>query len=118
MTTIPEPVWPVALLALVSLVDGLGCVKPAAFVAHCLEDVRFPRKLWGLLAPIKFAAAAGLVGGIWIPWLGLLTTSALVAYFLVAISSHIRARDIGRNFANANAMLLGCIAVLLWCFIF
>jgi hypothetical protein len=70
------------------------------------------------MTPVKFAAAAGLVAGIWIPGLGLLTTSCLVLYFVVAISMHIRARDFGRNlFVNATGMLVICVGTLLWSFL-
>lgn len=67
---------------------------------------------------IKFAATAGLIAGIWIPVVGLLTTVCLVLYFVVAIAMHIRARDFGRNlFLNATVMLAICVSVLLWCFL-
>lgn len=71
-----------------------------------------------MLAPIKVAAALGLVAGIWIPWLGLVTSACLVVYFVVAIGMHLRARDLGRNlFVNATGMLVICVAVLLWSFV-
>lgn len=74
--------------------------------------------MWPLMPVIKFAAAAGLVAGLWIPWLGLVTTACLLAYFVGAIAMHTRARDFGQNlFFNASAMLAICIAVLLWCFV-
>ena len=111
MTALPDPLWPVVLLAVIQLVDGVLCIKPAPFVAECLDDVHFPRKYWPLLPPLKFAAAAALIAGIWIPYLAALTTGALVLYFAVAISMHVWARDFGRNlFANATAMLLICVA--------
>jgi hypothetical protein len=70
------------------------------------------------MPPIKFAAAAGLIAGIWIPYLGALTCAALVLYFLVAISMHVAARDFGRNlYLNATGMLLICVATTLFCFV-
>lgn len=52
---------------------------------------------------VKFAATAGLIAGIWIPVVGLLTSVCLVLYFVVAIAMHIRARDFGRSlFLNAR----------------
>jgi hypothetical protein len=118
MTLLPDPVWPVVVLALVSLADGILCIKPVPFIAQCFDDVHWPRRLWWLMPPIKFAAAAGLIAGIWIPGLGILTTVCLVAYFVVAISMHIRARDFGRNlFVNASGMLVLCVGTLLWSFL-
>ncbi|MGM1030778.1 MAG: DoxX family protein [Actinomycetota bacterium] len=118
MAALPDPVWPVVVLAVISAFDAAISWKPVRFVAECWDDVRFPRRLWWMLAPMKAAAALGLVAGIWIPWLGLVTSACLVAYFVVAIAMHIRARDLGRNlFVNATGMLLICIAVLLWSFL-
>ena len=118
MTLLPDPVWPVVVLAVISLVDGILCIKPMAFIARCFEDVHWPRKYWWTMTPIKFAAAAGLIGGIWIPGLAALTTTCLILYFVVAVAMHVRARDFGRNlFVNASGMLVICIATGLYCFV-
>ncbi|NJC24020.1 putative membrane protein YphA (DoxX/SURF4 family) [Arthrobacter pigmenti] len=118
MSALPDPVWPVVVLAVIQLVDGLLCLKPVPFIAQCFTDVRFPRRFWWVAAPIKFAAVVGLVAGIWVPYLGLITTIALVVYFIAAISMHIAARDFGRNlFVNASGMLVICIATLVFSFL-
>ncbi|WP_051159208.1 DoxX family protein [Agromyces subbeticus] len=115
---LPEPIWPVVVLALIQLVDGVISAIPLPFIAKCFDDVRFPRRWWWVLPPTKFAAAAGLIVGIWVPVLGAITCAALVAYFLVAIGMHIAARDFGRNlFVNATGMLVICVAVGLYCFV-
>ncbi|MGO4689563.1 DoxX family protein [Glaciibacter sp. 2TAF33] len=117
MTLLPDPSWPILVLALITFVDGILCLRPAAFIAQCFMDVQWPRKYWRLMPVIKFAAAAGLIAGIWMPVLGIVTTSCLVAYFLVAIAGHVRAHDFGRNlFVNATGMLLICVATLIFCF--
>ncbi|QGH69677.1 DoxX family protein [Pseudactinotalea sp. HY158] len=117
MTLLPDPVWPVAALALICLIDGLLCLKPVQFIADCFRDVGWPRRLWWIMPVIKFAATGGLVAGIWIEGLGLLTSACLVAYFIGAIAMHVRARDFGRNlFLNASTMLAICAGVLIWCF--
>jgi hypothetical protein len=107
------PWWPLVALAVVQLVDAALCWRPVAFIADCLRDVGFPVRWWPVLTPLKIAAAAGLLVGIWVPWLAVTTTVALVAYFVVAITMHVRARDLGRNlFLNATGMLLLCLAEL------
>lgn len=112
MRDLPAPAWPLLLLAGIQLADGLLCIRPAGFIAGCLRDVRLPRRYWRLLPPVKMAAAAGLILGIWVPYLGLITCAALIAYFIVAISMHVRARDLGRNlFVNATGMLALCLAI-------
>ena len=114
----PDPVWPIVVLALVQVGDAALCIRPVSFVARCFEDVGFPRRWWWVMPPLKVAAAAGLIAGIWIPNLGTLTSAALVAYFIVAIGMHVRARDFGRNlFINATGMLVLCVAVFIGCFV-
>ncbi len=110
-----NPWWPLAALALIQLGDAVLCVAPVAFVRQCLIDVNFPERFWKVLPPLKVAAAIGLVAGIWLPPLAVLTCTALVGYFVIAIASHIRARDFGRNlFLNASVMLLLCAATLVF----
>ncbi|MGS2617509.1 DoxX family protein [Micromonospora sp. LZ34] len=98
---------------MISVGDALLCLRPVAFIARCLEDVHWPRRYWWVISPVKFAAAASLIAGIWVPYLGLITSAALVLYFIVAIAMHIRARDFGRNlFVNATGMLVVCVFTL------
>jgi hypothetical protein len=93
-------------LAATQAVDAAWCRRPVAFVARCLDDVGFPRRYWPVLTPLKIAAAAGLLLGLSVEPLAVLTSGALVAYFGVAITMHVRARDLGRNlFVNASGML-------------
>jgi len=114
----PDPVWLVLVLAAISFVDRLLCVRPVPFIARCFEDVGWPRELWWLMPPLKFAAAAGLVAGLWVPYLGAITTVALVLYFVVAITMHVRAHDFGRNlFVNATGMLVLCLLTLVVSFV-
>lgn len=111
MRALPDPAWPMVALAVIQLADAACCVRPVAFVRRCLEHVRFPRRAWWLLPPLKMAAAGGLLLGLVVPFLGLLTVLALVGYFVVAIWMHVRARDFGRDlFVNATGMLLLCAA--------
>lgn len=118
MSPVPDPVWPVALLALVQVVDGILCIKPVRFIAQCFEDVHWPRRHWWMMPPIKFAAAAGLLIGIRVPYLAAVTCLALILYFLVAISMHLVAKDIGRNLlVNATGMLVLCVATGVFCFL-
>jgi DoxX-like family len=118
VTLLPEPVWPVVVLAVISAGDGLLCIKPVAFVAKCFQDVHWPRRYWWLMPPVKLAAAVGLVAGIWVPGLAAVTTACLVLYFAVAIAMHLRAGDLGRNlFLNACGMLALCVATGIACFL-
>lgn len=116
--TAPLVTWPLIVLAALQVVDGILCITPAPFIAACFEAVNWPRRLWWMMPPLKFAAAAGLVVGIWVPYLAALTCAALVAYFLVAIGMHLGARDFSRNlFLNASGMLVICVGTGVLCFL-
>lgn len=107
-----DPWWPLAALAAIQLGDAALCRKPVGFIRDCLSDVGFPRRFWWVLPPLKSAAAAGLVIGIWMRPVALLTCVALVCYFLVAIAMHVKASDWDRNLlVNATGMLALCTAV-------
>lgn len=112
MAQLPDPTWPVIVLAIIQLADAAFCLRPLPFVRDCLTGVGFPGRYWWILTPLKLAAAAGLLAGLVVPYLAAMTTLALVAYFLVAIGTHIRARDFGRYlFVSATGMLALCLAV-------
>ncbi|SDD76890.1 DoxX family protein [Glycomyces harbinensis] len=112
LASLPDPVWPVVLLAAIQFGDGLMSLRPVPFIARCFTAVEWPREYWWTMPVLKFAATAGLIAGIWVPYLGLLTSIGLVAYFITAIAMHVRAKDLGRNlFLNATGMLLVCTAV-------
>jgi hypothetical protein len=114
----PDPIWPVVTLAVISFGDAILCIKPVKFVADCFEGMGWPRRYWPLMPPVKFAAAAGLIIGLWVPGLALITTVALVLYFVIAIIVHIRNRDFRRYlFINATSMLAICVGTLLWSFV-
>jgi len=106
-----DPVWPVVTLAVIQLVDAGLCLKPVPFVRQCLDDVHCPPRVRRLLTPVKLAAALGLLAGLVVPVLGLLTCLALVAYFLIAVVLHLRFRDLGLNFVNATGLAVVCGAV-------
>lgn len=107
------PWWPVAALAVIQLADAVMCWRPMPFIAQCFSDVNFPERFWPVMTPLKLAAAAGLIVGVWWPPLAALTSGCLVAYFAVAVAMHILARDLGRNlFLNATGMLVICVATL------
>ena len=102
---IPDPVWPTLVLAAVQLADAVFCAIPTGFVTRCLDDVGLPLRFRPFLPALKFGAAAGLVAGLWIDYLGAVTAAGLILYFILAVAAHIRVRDIGRNMLNASVIL-------------
>ncbi|GAA3391097.1 DoxX family protein [Cryptosporangium minutisporangium] len=117
LASLPAPVWPVVVLAIIQFGDGLLCARPVQFVAECFDAVGWPRRFWRVMPVLKLAAAGGLILGIWVPYVALLVSLALVAYFVTAIAMHVRAEDFGRNlFLNATGMLVLCVATSLLSF--
>jgi DoxX-like family len=102
---IPEPAWPAPVLAAVQLADAVFCAIPLRFVTQCLDDVHLPARYRPLLAPLKLAAAVGLVAGLWVNHLGAVTAASVAAYFVLAVAAHVRVGDVGRNMFNASVLL-------------
>ncbi|MCI4012184.1 DoxX family protein [Brevibacterium sp. ZH18] len=118
MILTPDPVWPVAVMAVIVLGDGLLTFRPPKVIVDCLNGVGLPRDWWWILAVVKFLAAAGLITGIWIPGVGLAATVGLVAYFLTAAGAHLKAGYIGRDFwLNCLGMLALNVLILVFCFL-
>jgi hypothetical protein len=109
---VPDPVWPAAALAAFQFADAAFSRRPLWFVEECLDGVRFPRRYWSIFTPIKAAAGAGLLLGLWIPYVGTITAAALVSYFVLAVGSHVRVADMGRYLLSATAMLAASTVVL------
>ena len=59
----------------------------------------------------EFAAALGLVVGIWWPLLGVAAVIGLVLYFLGAIVSHLRVGDFKRFRSAAFMLVLAAVAL-------
>lgn len=117
MDLLPDPIWPVVVLAVVQAVDAAISIKPVDWpVRQCLTGVNVPQRWWWVFPWVKGASALGLVAGIWVPALGTVTAVALVAYFVLALVAHVRARNFGIFFASAVSMFVACSAVLWFSF--
>lgn len=112
--TLPEPWWPVALLAVVLLSDIAMSIRPLKFIQDCLNGVGFPRDWWWALLVIKSLAVIGLIAGIWIPGVALAATIGVIVYFGCAAYAHVRAKFTGQAFwLNCLGMLALSLIVLL-----
>jgi hypothetical protein len=85
--------------------DAVIYAIPMQFVTEGLDKVNFPREYRWIFPPIKAAAAIGLLSVTRLPWLARLTTAMLTLYFILAVGSHIRARDLGGNVVGATTFL-------------
>lgn len=96
---------PLAILLIVFLVgDGVAGAIPIKYIKDDLARLNVPDQIQRLVPVCKFAAAAGLIVGLWVPVIGLLTCGALIAYFVVAFGYHQRAHDPVAKYAAAIAV--------------
>ncbi len=65
----------------------------APFVAETAQRLGIPTSLMVPFGILLASAAAGLLAGLAIPGLGTAAACGLVAYFVIALSAHLRARD-------------------------
>lgn len=83
----------VLALALVGLAVGKLTRNDA--VAKTLSAAGVSDAMYVPLALVELLGAAGLVIGIWVPWLGVAAAVGVVAYFAGAVLFHVRAKDPG-----------------------
>lgn len=94
------------LFAAMVAFSAVAKVRRDPKVVHVIQEVvGVPLKHFPLLAACEFAGALGLVLGIWLPWAGLVAGVGLVIYFMGAVVSHLRVRDI-KGIGPAMFMLI------------
>jgi hypothetical protein len=85
--------------------------RPAVVATY--QRVGVPEARLNQLAVLLLAGAAGLVVGLWWEPLGVAAAAALVAYFLLAIGAHVRARDAANAPMPALYLALSAAALIL-----
>ena len=70
------------------------------------DVVGVPLRLFPALALLEVAGGVGLLAGIGLKPLGVAAGACLVAYFLVAIASHLRKRDLVPGHVGPAVMML------------
>jgi hypothetical protein len=82
------------VLAAYLAASAVGDAIPMPFVTQVLDAIDFPPRYRWIFAPIKAAAAIGLLWARWSPGLARLTTAMLTIYFALAVGFHVKARDL------------------------
>ncbi|MBN6037694.1 DoxX family protein [Amycolatopsis sp. 195334CR] len=73
--------------------SAFAIYSKAEFVVGPLADYGVPRSWWPWLAGTKLAGAAGLIAGLFVPWVGVAAAIGLVLYFTGALVTVLRARS-------------------------
>ena len=91
------------VLAAYLAASAVGDAIPMPFVTQVLDAIDFPPRYRWIFAPIKAAAAVGLLSARWSPGLARLTTAMLTIYFALAVGFHVKARDLSVAAVGAAA---------------
>ncbi|MFJ6697980.1 DoxX family protein [Streptomyces sp. NPDC091272] len=73
--------------------SGVSLLRRAPFVVDPLVSYGVPRSWWPWLAAAKLLGAAGLLVGLAVPVVGVIAAAGLIAYFLGAVVTVLRARS-------------------------
>lgn len=94
-------------LALILVGSGIGKLMRAAPVVANLSKDGVPDSAYTVLAMLEFAAALGLLAGLWVLPIGVAAAIGVVLYFVGAVVFHVRAKD-----SNIGApIVLGLLGV-------
>ena len=104
--------WIVTRLVVVQLGDAVFNLFPTQWLRDDLDHLGIPQDLRLVFPVVKTASAAGLLAGLKWPALGRLTARGLVAYFVLAMGFHARAKDRPLKFVPAAGMLGWSMAAL------
>ncbi|MGE0221434.1 DoxX family protein [Mycolicibacterium sp.] len=94
-----------ALLAAMQAGDAVACIGPIPPIKAALDAVGLPEDLRPVLPVVKAASAVGLLSVYRFPKLARLTTFMLTVYFVLAVGSHLRARDYSPGLVAASSFL-------------
>ena len=101
-----------ALLAAICLNSAVMKLRENEQVVAIIGGtVGVPARYFPALAALEIAGAVGIVAGLWLAPLGIAAAIGLVAYFIGAVSGHLRVRDT-KNLAMPLPPLASSIAVL------
>lgn len=95
-----------AVLSALQAGDAVACAIPLPQIEKAFDDVGLAQELRPLIPYVKAASAIGLLSVFRFPWLARLTTFMLTVYFVLAVGSHIRAKDWSPGLVAASSFLV------------
>jgi energy-coupling factor transporter transmembrane protein EcfT len=82
-----------------------------SFIKKDLDAIGCSPTLQRIIPAVKFAAAIGLVIGLWNPSFGFFVSLCLVVYFVIAVGFHLRAHDKIANSIPPALLAILCVLV-------
>lgn len=108
-------------LALITIVvlglDALACIGPIPYIRRDLERLGCSEAFIKIIPIVKIVAVAGMVAGLWWPWIGAVATAGMVVYFFVAFGFHKRANDSLVKYIPAAAFMAMIAAAMIFSYL-
>jgi uncharacterized membrane protein YphA (DoxX/SURF4 family) len=103
-----------SLLAFAAIGSAIAKLKKVPDVMASMEKVGVKPNQIPVLALLEIAGGLGVIAGIWLPVLGLVSSAALVLYFVGALYSHFsRGHKVADFGAALGIFLIATITTLL-----
>ena len=100
----------VIVLVLVLIASAVGKLTRQKLQMDVMRKVGVPDRLVPYLAVIELVGAVGLLVGFAVPWVGIAAGIGVVLYFVGAVVSHLRVRDM--DLAASGGVLALSVAAL------
>ncbi|MCV7193699.1 DoxX family protein [Mycolicibacterium brumae] len=94
-----------AALAGFQAFDAVICAIPAPQITKALDAVNCPQEVRPVLPVVKGLSVIGLLAVYRFPALARLTTFMLTIYFVLAVGSHIKAKDYSPGLGASSSLL-------------
>ncbi|MES2170821.1 MAG: DoxX family protein [Actinomycetota bacterium] len=98
-----------AVLALLFVGTGAGKVLGLGYANRQRDLLHVQPRFWRITGILEWAGAAGLIIGIWVPWLGVLAAGCLALFMVAAAFARIRA---SRLADTTHGLALGVVTDL------
>lgn len=105
--------WLAIALIVILAGDTIACAIPIKYIKDDLDRLGCSPALQRTIPAVKALAVAGLIIGLWQPWLGALACIGLLLYFAVAFWFHYRNDDPIAKYVPAAGFAAFILVVLL-----
>ena len=100
-----------ALVVLASIGSGFAKFSRVPAVMSSMESVGVKRNQIPFLASLEVAGGVGVVVGVWVPILGVVSSACLALYFVGAVASHLAKKHRFAEFGPAFVILVLCLVL-------
>jgi uncharacterized membrane protein YphA (DoxX/SURF4 family) len=98
------------LLGLAAAGSAFGKLRGVPAVVESLHSVGVSDGQMRILAVLELLGAAGLVVGIWVPFIGIAAAACLSLYFLGAVIAHLRSAEPAKTAVAPGLLMVLAIA--------